>query len=215
MWRSRSMRVKGKIVVFEGPEGCGKSTQAKRIYEFIKEKNNKVILLREPGGTVISEKIRDVILDMKHKEMSSKTELLLYIASRAQIIHEKIKKLLEKGYIVLLDRFFLATVVYQGYARGLDIKMINSLNKFVLDGIKVDKTIIYDVSMNEARKRMKKRSKHDRLDAEREKFHVKVRVGYLTEAKKMKKCTVISTDHKAVDDVFAVSITCLQDAGVI
>jgi thymidylate kinase len=79
----------------------------------------------------------------------------------------------------------------------------------------VDRTIIYDVSMNEARKRMKKRGKRDRLDAEREKFHVKVRVGYLTEAKKMKKCAVITTDHKTVDEVFNASVTCLQDAGII
>lgn len=207
--------MKGKIVVFEGPEGCGKSTQAKRVFEHMKKLNPKTVLMREPGGTVISEKIRDIILDMKHREMSPKTELLLYIASRAQIIHERISKLLDKGCTILLDRFFLATVVYQGHARGLDIKMINALNRFVLGRVKVNLTIIYDVSMNEARKRMKKRNKRDRLDAEHAKFHLKVRAGYLKEAKRMKGCEVIRTDKKGVDEVYEETLKCLRDHRVI
>jgi len=101
----------GKLIVFEGPEGCGKSTQAARVYEFLKAKNTKTVYLREPGGVAISEKIRKIILDPENTAMASKTELLLYIASRAQIIEEKIKKLNDAGFDWHPPRGFLKTKV--------------------------------------------------------------------------------------------------------
>ncbi len=205
----------GALIVFEGPEGSGKSTQLERLIKYFKKKKAKTVLLREPGGTVISEKIRSIILDRAHTNMSEKTELLLYIACRAQIIAEKINKLLDEGYTILQDRFYLATIVYQGYARGIDRKWIDELNRFAMGGLKEDLTIIYDVTLAEAKKRMKKRAKTDRLDEEAAEFHTKVRDGYLKEAKKMDNCIVISTDNKDVDSVFKETIYHLERKGFI
>jgi dTMP kinase len=205
----------GKLIVFEGGEGSGKSTQLERLFKYFKQKSAKTVLLREPGGTPISEKIRSVILDRAHKNMSEKTELLLYIACRAQIVEEKLKPLIEDGYTVLLDRFYLATIVYQGYARGIDRKWIDELNRYSLAGLKEDFTVIYDVTLSEAAKRMKKRVKRDRLDEEASEFHKKVRDGYLKEAKKMDSCVVISTDNKDEDCVFKETIFHLERKGII
>jgi dTMP kinase len=192
----------GKLIVFEGPEGSGKTTQAQKMLEFIRKNNKKVVLLREPGGTEISEKIRNIILDPKHDSMAAKAELLLYEAARAQIVEEKIKMFLNKGYYVLLDRFFLATVVYQGYGRGIDRKMIHMLNTFAADGLFPDATIVYDVTPKEAERRMQARGKKDRMELMEKKFHVRVRAGYLKEARKMKWCSVIDTNGKTLDEVF-------------
>jgi dTMP kinase len=192
----------GKLVVFEGPEGCGKTTQAQKMLEFIRGKGRKVVLLREPGGTAISEKIRGIILDPGHSAMAAKAELFLYEAARAQIVEEKIKMFLDKGTIVLLDRFFLATIVYQGYGRGIDKKMINMLNTFAADGLNPDITIVYDVTPKEADRRIALRGKKDRMEREKQKFHGRVRSGYLKEAGKMKKCAIITTDGKSIDMVF-------------
>lgn len=209
-WSGRKgVSMKGKLIVFEGPEGSGKSTQALKIFKYIRLKNKKTILLREPGGTFISEKIRAIILDPKHKNISPKTEFLLYIASRAQIIEEKIKGLLKKGFIVLLDRFILSTIVYQGYARNIDKKIIYRLNKFVLGGIRPDLTIVYDVSLNEAEKRMIKRGKKNRLDLEKKVFHAMVRLAYLKEAKKTRDCVIIKTDNKSAGQILNETVALL------
>ncbi|HRU39618.1 MAG TPA: dTMP kinase, partial [Candidatus Goldiibacteriota bacterium] len=124
----------GKIIVFEGPEGCGKTTQAKKALEFIRKKTKKAVLLREPGGVEISEKIRDIILDVKNSRMSPKTELFLYEAARSQVVAEKILPYIKKGFIVLLDRYYLATTVYQGYGRGMDRQFIAAMNFFATEG---------------------------------------------------------------------------------
>jgi dTMP kinase len=194
--------MQGKLIVFEGPEGCGKSTQAQKMLEFIRVNGKKVVLLREPGGTAISEKIRTIILDPSHSAMAAKAELFLYEAARAQVVEEKIKMFLDKGYIVLLDRFFLATIVYQGYGRGLDRKVIRMLNTFAADGLIPDATIVFDVSPKEAGRRIQLRGKKDRLEREKQRFHARIRTGYLKEAAKLKGCTVITTDGKSIDQVF-------------
>ena len=149
----------GKVVVFEGPEGCGKSTQAKKALIYIRKNRKKAVLLREPGGTRISEKIRDIILSPVNKEMRPETELLLYEAARAQICGEKIAGLLKKGFVVVLDRFFLATNVYQGYARGLNKRIIEFLNRYTTQNVKVNLTLVYDVTLAEAKRRMRKKKK--------------------------------------------------------
>lgn len=201
--------MKGKLIVFEGPEGCGKSTQAEMVFDYLQNNDVKTVLLREPGGNAISEKIRSIILDPAHKAMTKKTELLLYIASRAQIIEEKLKPLLDGGTTVLLDRFSLSTLVYQGYARGLDKKQIKMLNDYVAKGVKVFMTVVFDVSAAEAKKRMSKREKHDRLDAEAAAFHKKVRAGYLAEAAKNKNIYLIKTDGKSKEKIFDETIKLL------
>ena len=200
----------GKLIVFEGPEGCGKSTQAARVYGFLKAKNTKTVYLREPGGVAISEKIRKIILDPENTAMASKTELLLYIASRAQIIEEKIKKLLKAGNTIILDRFYLSTIVYQGYARGLDLNIIKLLNQFVLGTVDVDLTVVYDVSWATAQARLAGRVKRDRLDMEKKKFHLKVRAAYLKEAAKMKNTKIIKTDGKDEETVLGETLDYLR-----
>lgn len=202
--------MKGKLIVFEGPEGCGKSTQAQMVFDYMKSIGIKTVLLREPGGNVISEKIRAIILDPAHKAMTKKTELLLYIASRAQIIEEKLKPLLDSGATVILDRFSLSTLVYQGYARGLDKKQIKILNDYVAKGVKVFITVVFDVTEKEAVIRLSKREKHDRLDAEAAAFHKKVRAGYLAEAKKNAGIYLIKTDGKSKEDIYKETIKLLR-----
>ena len=194
--------MRGKTVVFEGPEGCGKTTQAKKALNYMRKNRKKAVLLREPGGTRISEKIRGILLDTGSKKMFPETEMLLYEAARAQVCREKIEKYLKKGYTVLLDRFFLATVVYQGYARGIDRNLIKRLNSYTAGKVKPDLTFVYDVSAKEAAARMKKRGKKDRMEKESLKFHGKVRAGYLKEARKMKKCVIVKTDNKSAGAVF-------------
>ncbi len=213
--RDNSADKPGKLVVFEGGEGAGKSTQLARIYSFMKGIDPGTILLREPGGTVISEKIREIILDPANVTMSEKTELLLYIACRAQIVEEKLKPMLKKGHTVLLDRFYLATIVYQGYARGIDRNWIDSLNRYSLAGLKEDLTIIYDVSLSEAAKRMKGRAKSDRLDRETKTFHKRVREGYLKEAEKLANCVVISTDKKSETEIFEETVATFRKKGIV
>jgi dTMP kinase len=137
--------------------------------------------------------------------MCAITELLLYEAARAQLVCEKIKPLLKKGYIVLMDRFFLATTVYQGYGRGIKKEIINYINNLVTQNIKPDITIIYDVSGKEALKRMKiRKRKEDRMEMESSKFHNKIRYGYLKEGKKIK-AEIIKTDGRSIEEVFNIT----------
>ncbi len=193
--------MRGKLIVFEGPEGCGKTTKAKMVFDYLKRKHRKVVLLREPGGIKISEQIRKIILNPENKKMCALTELLLYEAARAQLVHEKIKPLLKKGYIILMDRFYLATTVYQGWGRGINKNIINFLNKLVTDNLKPDLTIIYDVTRTEALKRMKIRGKKDRMEMENNSFHNKIRRGYFKEGKYIK-AKIIKTDGKSPVAVF-------------
>lgn len=168
---------KGKFITFEGSECCGKSTQSKLLYEYLQEKGHKVIFLREPGGTKISEDIRQILLDNRNKSLTSETELLLYMASRAQTVSEVIKPALLDGRIVVCDRFLDSTVVYQGYGLGMDIKLIRSLGGFVTAGIKPDLTILLDLPLEDALNGI--RREKDRIESRSLEYHRKVKSGYL------------------------------------
>ncbi len=169
--------MKGKFITFEGSECCGKSTQSKLLYEYLQEKGHKVIFLREPGGTKISEDIRQILLDNKNKSLTSETELLLYMASRAQTVSEVITPALNDGQIVVCDRFLDSTIVYQGYGLGLDIKLIKSLGVFVTAGIKPDLTILLDLPLEDALNGI--RREKDRIESRPLEYHRKVKSGYL------------------------------------
>jgi dTMP kinase len=169
--------VKGKFITFEGSECCGKSTQSKMLYEYLKEKGRKVIFLREPGGTKVSEDIRQILLDNKNKSITSETELLLYMASRAQTVSEVIKPALDGGQIVVCDRFLDSTIVYQGYGLGIDIKLINILGDFVTAGVKPDLTILLELPLEKALNGICREK--DRIESRSFEYHRKVKDGYL------------------------------------
>ena len=152
---------RGFFIVFEGPDRSGKTTQINLLFDFLKKKGFDVILTREPGGTDVGEKIREIILDPSNK-ISPLCELFLYEASRVQHINQKIKPLLSEGKIILCDRFTLATEAYQGYGRGIDIETVKTLNDIATDGIKPDLIIGFKIKKEDYIKR--KRETADRIE---------------------------------------------------
>ena len=169
--------MKGKFITFEGSECCGKSTQSKLLYEYLQQKGYEVVFLREPGGTKVSEDIRQILLDNKNKSITGETELLLYMASRAQTVSEVIKPALEAGKIVVCDRFLDSTIVYQGYGLGMDIKLIKSLGGFATAGIKPDLTILLELDLEKAMNKICREK--DRIENRSLEYHRKVKNGYL------------------------------------
>jgi len=169
---------KGLFITIEGPDGAGKSTQIPFIQRFLEEKGYKVLLTREPGGTVIGEKIRGILLDKNHQEMSDITEALLYSASRAQHVTEVIMPALNEGIVVLCDRFVDSSIVYQGKGRGLGLESIKNINDFATCGLTPDLTILLDIDPEIGLKRVKATKEVDRLEQEKLDFHRKVYEGY-------------------------------------
>lgn len=193
---------KGLLITFEGCDGSGKSTQIKLLRNFLTRKNRSVIVTREPGGTGISEKIREIILDRENSEMDWKTEALLYAAGRAQHTEETIRPALAAGKIVLCDRFADSTVAYQGYGRDLDIEGMENLNLFATGGLVPDVTFLFDGSPAVLAGRMSRRSP-DRLEAAGAEFQEKVRRGYLEIAWKNPERFIIINAEKEISEVRA------------
>ena len=174
----------GLFVTFEGGEACGKSTQIKRLAVRLGKLGRQVLAVHEPGFTEIGLAIRDLLLNAAAgKSMCRETELLLFAASRAQLVREKIRPALDKGLIVLSDRFYDSTVVYQGIGRGLDLKFIDALNEFVAEGCRPDRTILLDLDVAVSRERQLRRvrpvGQPDRIELLSDAFFEKVRRGYL------------------------------------
>lgn len=193
---------KGVFITFEGIDGCGKSTQFMRVSEYFKETGRKFIVVREPGGTTVGEKIREILLDKKNDSMTSLAELMLYEAARAQITEEVIKPALEEGTSVLCDRFFDSTSAYQGYARGLGSELTDTLNKIATAGVVPDMTFLLDLDTEVAYKRRNTRGEaEDRLEALGNSFQDKVRAGYLECAKKDDRIKVIDASGTP-DEIF-------------
>ena len=185
---------KKPIIVFEGIEGSGKSHHIKKIVSFLKKNKIDFVYLREPGGSLNSEKIRKLILSKKTK-FQPKTDLLLYIAARNENI-----SILKKNYkkkIILIDRFVDSTVAYQHYGMGLNINFINNINKFILDRLKVDFTFLNIVSEKNMIKRLKKRKRLNRYDKFNKNFYKKVQKGFIKMAKKNpKKYFIVNSNLK-------------------
>jgi len=168
---------KGFFITFEGPEGSGKSTQARLLYGALKEREYPVKLVREPGATRVGEEIRQVLL-RKGEEIEPLTELLLYQAARAQNTRENILPLLNRGGIVISDRYAHSSLAYQGYGRGLPLEEIQRINRLVCGGLIPDLTVLLDLDPEQGLDRVKKEG-FDRLEGEDLKFHRQVREGYL------------------------------------
>ena len=166
------------LISFEGIDGSGKSTQCKMLYHELLDRGYGVHLHREPGGTVISEKIRDILLDRENVKMSPITEMLLYFSSRNQLITEKVLPALARGEIVLLDRFVDSTIAYQGYGRDLSLESIQKVAEVAIGDLSPDLTILVDTPLDTAENRMDNREL-DRLEAENEDFKQRTRQGYL------------------------------------
>ena len=183
----------GVFITFEGMEGCGKSTQAKRLARRLGHLGIAHVMTLEPGGTVIGRKMRQVLLDSRNKALTPLAELMLYAADRAQHVEEVIKPALRAGKWVICDRFSDATVVYQGAARGQDRKLIRLLNSVVTDGIRPHLTFLLDCPVEVGLRRALGRNMkgQDRFEKEALSFHRKVRKGYLDLARKNRNRFVI------------------------
>ncbi len=175
---------KGFLITLEGGEGGGKTTQIVRLRERLTDMGKDVIVLREPGGTVISEQIREVVLSSKNTGIAFTTEVLLFQAARAQIYREIVLPSLDAGKVVLMDRSRDSSVVYQGYVRGFEISLIDQLNDISTKNTTPDLTLLLDLPVETGLQRRDESGKMDRLDMETKDFHQKVRDGYLDLAKK-------------------------------
>jgi len=173
----------GKLIVFEGPDGAGKTTQVKLAAERLQNAGYSIVVTREPGGTRLSEMIRQLLLDPNNREMSPVTEALLYAGARSQLVAEVILPALAAGKIVLCDRFVDSSLAYQGFGRGLDLEMLRQVNRFALNRLGRFCTIILDLPPEEGLKRGKQRER-DWLEQEDLSFHRRVREGYRLLAKK-------------------------------
>ncbi|MBP2650405.1 MAG: dTMP kinase [Firmicutes bacterium] len=172
----------GFFITFEGPDGVGKTTQLNLLAKYFKQKGMKVRCTREPGGTAIGGKIRNLLLDPAHKGMSARTEALLYMADRAQHVSEVIVPALAGGEVVISDRFADSTIVYQGAARKLNGKDLAMINDFAAQGVTPDLTILLDGEVRLLSKRLAGRGGHDRIEQENYAFHLAVRQGFLDRA---------------------------------
>ncbi len=170
--------MKGKFISFEGIEGTGKSTQAKLLQQSLLGLGYEVILTEEPGGTLISLRIREILLSVDHTNMRPLTELLLYNAARAQHIEEVILPALNRGAVVITDRFTDSTFAYQGYGRGIDLNLLESIDKIATNGLRPDITMLLDLDVETGLKRNRRINKTDRLELEDVEFHERVRKGY-------------------------------------
>jgi dTMP kinase len=168
----------GKFITFEGTDGSGKTTQIKLLEEYLKNKGYEVVLSREPGGTKVSELIRELILDPANTEIAPLTEMILYAASRAQHIAQIIKPSIEAGKIVICDRFVDSSYAYQGFGRGIDLRLIADVNRVAIDGISPDITFFLDIDPETAIKRRIIATGADRIEQEKLDFHKRVYDGY-------------------------------------
>jgi dTMP kinase len=169
---------KGLLITFEGIDGSGKTTQIRRFITALEGNSIPHILLREPGGTSIGEKIRAILLDKSNLEMQAITELLLYSASRHQLCRELIQPALDTGQIVICDRFYDSTTVYQGYGRGIDLNFIKDLNRVATGNLIPDLTFVIDIPVEERLRRFGNRDL-DRLEREDQTFQIRIRNGFL------------------------------------
>ncbi|MFH0839058.1 MAG: dTMP kinase [Candidatus Omnitrophota bacterium] len=206
---------KGLFITFEGTEGCGKSTHSKLLAAFLKQSGFNVYHTREPGGTLIGEKIRHILLDASHNTMSALTELFLYMAARNQLVEKYIKQALKKGAIVICDRFLDASIAYQGYGLGLDTKMIRFLGNLATDGTMPDLTILLDINPEAG---IRKTKRDDRIEKRSMVFHKKVYNGYHAlarrEPQRIKVVPVLKDIAHTQEMVRSVILRCLNKYAV-
>ncbi len=191
----------GKFISFEGGDGSGKSTQINLLKEYLEAKGYEVVLSREPGGTDIGEKIREIILDVENKEMTDEAEALLYAAARAQHVGQLVMPALKEGKVVILDRFIDSSLVYQGMARGLGVDEVRSINEFGTKKLLPDLSFYLDLHAEVGLDRKKEQAKLDRLETAGLSFHEKVRDGYLSLADGEKERFVVLDASESIEEI--------------
>lgn len=202
------------FITFEGPDGSGKSTIIQKVYDYLIENNYDVIKTREPGGSPIAEKIRNLILDTENTEMGYRTEALLYAASRAQHVEETILPALNENKIVLCDRFLISSLAYQGVGRNLGIENVRKINEFAINGVFPDFVLFFDVDPITTLKRKSSLDTADRLEKEGNNFHERVYNGYKEILNSEKNIEIIDAT-KSVEDVFNQCIKVLKRRNVL
>ncbi len=207
--------MKGKFITFEGPEGVGKSKQLNMFCKYLEQNGIKYFLTREPGGTDISEKIRNIILDKDNKEMTDECEALLYAAARAQLLKEVVKPRLERGELVISDRYIDSSFAYQGYARGLGVEFVESINSYAIKNFMPDYTVFLNLSPDQAFKRKGGVDKGDRVELSGAEFHEKVYEGYLALSEKYKDRFLVIDASGEKEETQAKIISALKKVGVI
>ena len=198
---------RGKFITFEGGEGCGKSTQVKRLKEALEKTGVEVLLTREPGGTWLSEEIRHLIKDQTTDAPCDRSELLLFLAARAQLVKNVIRPALEAGKWVVSDRFSDSTIAYQGYGRGLPLDILKDMNNFACEGLKPDLTLLLDVTPETSHARMHQREEatnttSDRIELAGDEFHRRLRRGFAELAKVCPERIVTIDANGTVDEVW-------------
>ena len=198
---------RGKFITFEGGEGCGKSTQVKRLKEALEKTGVEVLLTREPGGTWLSEEIRHLIKDQTTDAPCDRSELLLFLAARAQLVKNVIRPALEAGKWVVSDRFSDSTIAYQGYGRGLPLDILKDMNNFACEGLKPDLTLLLDVTPETPHARMHQREEatnttSDRIELAGDEFHRRLRRGFAELAKVCPERIVTIDANGTVDEVW-------------
>lgn len=205
----------GKFIVFEGPDGSGKTTIIKQVKTLLENKDYDISYYREPGGTKISEKIRSIIIDNDNSMMDAKTEALLFASSRAQLVAEKIIPDLKAGKIVICDRFVMSSLLYQGLGRSLGIDNVKLINDFATGGLKPDLTLFFNIDYKTALERKRANFSPDRLENEDFSFHKTIFDGYLKMADLYKDEIVKVDARKSIEDmtedVINIIYTLLED----
>lgn len=200
------------FVSFEGIDFSGKTTQIKKLINYFEQSNQKYCLVREPGGTQVSEQIRNILLDKKNINLFPETELLLFSAARAQLVRELIKPKLLEGYVVIADRFYHSTIAYQGYGRGIDLKSVETITKFAVGDTIPDLVFILDIDYETSQKRANlcnERTK-DRIEVSEKEFYNKVREGYIHLAKQEKNCILIDATINE-NEIFEIILSKIQE----
>lgn len=196
---------KGIFISLEGSDGAGKSTQIANVKQFFVDRGITPLMTREPGGTSISEKLREILLDKNNSEMAPVTEMMIYAASRAQLVAEEIKPALERGEVIICDRFIDSSIAYQGYGRGLG-DMVEKVNSYAIDGILPDITIFLDLDPAIGRERISTRagaSTPDRLEQEKMDFHYRVYNGYKTVAAANPERVALIDANRSIEEIKA------------
>lgn len=209
--KKQKQNQKVSFITFEGIDGCGKSTHARLLFDYLIKQDKKILFMHEPGSTLIGEGIRKILIDKNNNAMSHKTEALLFMAARAQLIYEKIMPALKDDFIIICDRFIDSSLVYQGIVRNLGVDFIKELNSFATNDIKPDVTFFLDVKPNMAQMRKNNLGGLDRFESESYSFYKKVYDGYkkvFSESENKDRVIFIDTDknlmntHKEIISMF-------------